>query len=138
MADQDDLEPVLVVRARLDMHLGDERTGGIEVEHAARALAAAGTDLRHAMCRKDHGGVGFGDFVELLHKNGAFAFECLDDVAIVHDLVAHVDRRSELLQRQLDDLDGAVDAGAEAARGRQQDREGRAARALGGWDRAME
>ena len=42
-------------------------------------------------------------------------------MAVVHDLVAHIDGRAELLQRQLDDLDRPVDAGAEAARGRQQD-----------------
>ena len=42
-------------------------------------------------------------------------------VAVVHDLVAHVDRRAERLQRALDDLDGAVDAGAETAGIGQQD-----------------
>jgi hypothetical protein len=36
-------------------------------------------------------------------------------VLVVHDFVAHVDRRAELDQRALDDLDGALDAGAEAA-----------------------
>jgi hypothetical protein len=34
----------------------------------------------------------------------------------VDDLVAHVDRRAELLERALDDLDRAIDAGAKAAR----------------------
>ena len=42
-------------------------------------------------------------------------------MAIVDDLVAHVDGRAELLQRQLDDLDRPVDAGAKAAGSRQQD-----------------
>ena len=122
MADQDDLQPVLVMGAGLDMHLGDQRTGGIEVEHVA-GLGRGRHGLGHAMCRKDHGGVGFGDLVQLLHKNGAFRLQGLDHVAVVDDLVAHVDGRPELLQRQLDDLDGAVDAGAEAARSGQQDRE---------------
>ena len=40
----------------------------------------------------------------------------LDDVAVVHDLVAHVDRRPVLLQGALDGLDGAVHAGAVATR----------------------
>jgi hypothetical protein len=34
----------------------------------------------------------------------------------VDDLVADVDRRAETLERLFDDLNGAVDAGAEAAR----------------------
>ena len=37
-------------------------------------------------------------------------------MGVVHDLVPHVDRAAELLERALDDLDRAVDAGAEAAR----------------------
>jgi hypothetical protein len=37
-------------------------------------------------------------------------------VAVVDDLVAHIDRRAELLDGPLDDLDRPVDAGAEAAR----------------------
>jgi hypothetical protein len=34
----------------------------------------------------------------------------------MNDLMAHIDRRAELLKRQFDDLDRPVDAGAEAAR----------------------
>ena len=40
----------------------------------------------------------------------------LDDVLVVHDLLAHVDRRAVELERALDGLDGPVDAGAVAAR----------------------
>jgi hypothetical protein len=36
----------------------------------------------------------------------------------VDDLVANVDRRPEPLERELDDLDRAIDAGAKAARRR--------------------
>ena len=49
-------------------------------------------------------------------KIAPFLLQVVDDVGVVHDLVAHVDRRAEALQRALDDLDGAVDAGAKAAR----------------------
>ena len=45
-----------------------------------------------------------------------FALQVVDDEPVVHDLVAHVDRRAELRERLLDDRDRAVDAGAEAAR----------------------
>ena len=40
------------------------------------------------------------------------------------DLVAHIDGRAEPLERQLDDLDRAVDAGAKSARRGDQDAQG--------------
>ena len=40
----------------------------------------------------------------------------LDDEAVVHNFVPHVDRWAEFLDRALDDLDGALDPGAEPAR----------------------
>jgi hypothetical protein len=36
MADQHDLQPVLVMVSSLRMYLGDERAGGVEKEHSAR------------------------------------------------------------------------------------------------------
>jgi hypothetical protein len=72
------------------------------------------------MCRKDHRLVRGRDLVELLHKNGTFGPQAIDDEAVVHDLVADVDRSAELLQGQLDDLDGPIDTGAETARGSEQ------------------
>src|SRR5690606_30575269 len=56
-----------------------------------------------------------GHLVELLDEDRAALLEIVDHVAVVHDLVAHVDRRAEGLDGALDDLDGAIDAGAEAA-----------------------
>jgi hypothetical protein len=41
------------------------------------------------------------------------------------DLVPHIDTRSEAFERQLDELDSPVDARAKAARGRDQDLQGR-------------
>ena len=45
----------------------------------------------------------------------------LDDVDVVHDLVADVDRGAVLLERALDGLDRSVDARAVAARLGEQD-----------------
>jgi len=53
---------------------------------------------------------------EVLDEDRAFALEIVDDVGVVDDLVADVDRRAELVERALDDLDRAIDARAEAAR----------------------
>jgi hypothetical protein len=37
----------------------------------------------------------------------------------MHDLVAYIDRCPVFLERQLDDLDGPIDAGTEPARSRE-------------------
>jgi hypothetical protein len=47
---------------------------------------------------------------EVLDEDRALALEVVDDVGVVDDLVADVDRRAELVQRALDDLDRAIDA----------------------------
>src|SRR5262245_19885760 len=51
--------------------------------------------------------------VELLDEHRAEPAQAFDDVHVVHHLVPDVDRRSEHRERALDDVDGAVDAGAE-------------------------
>ncbi len=76
------------------------------------------------MGREHHGPV-VGNLVELVDEHRAQIAQAIDDEAIVDDLVADVDRRAELLERELDDLDRAVDSGAESARSGDQDFEGR-------------
>src|SRR5262249_59323743 len=53
-------------------------------------------------------------FVQFVDEHGAARAQAVDDEAVVDDFVTHVDWRAERLQRALDDLDRAVDAGAEA------------------------
>ena len=81
-----------------------------------RRCAASRDRLGDAVRREDHRLAGVGNFVELLDEHRALRLQALDDVAVVDDLVADIDRRPEFLERQLDDLDRPVDAGAEAAR----------------------
>jgi hypothetical protein len=52
-------------------------------------------------------------FVQILDEYRAFGFEVFHDELVVDDFVAHVDRRAVKLERALDDLDRAIDAGAE-------------------------
>src|SRR6266545_7704402 len=66
--------------------------------------------------RAEHDDAARRNLRQLVDEDRAQAFEPVDDELVVHDLVAHVDRRAELLQRLLDDGDRAVDAGAEATR----------------------
>ena len=58
-------------------------------------------------------------FRQILDKDGALVLQAFDHVFIVNDLMAHIDRRAVLLERALDDLDRAHDAGAKSARLRQ-------------------
>ena len=55
----------------------------------------------------------------MLDEHGAASFEVAYDVQVVDDLLAHVDGRSVQVERSLDRLDGALDAGAVAAGGGQ-------------------
>ena len=100
------------------MHLRDERAGGVEhLEAAPVRLGLHG--LRDAVRAEDHGAARR-YLVEVLDEHGALGAEAVDDELVVHDLVAHVDRRAVQLERALDDLDGALDAGAEPSRVREQ------------------
>ena len=77
---------------------------------AAIGLVADG--LGHAMRAEDHGGA-VRHLVQLFHEDRAALLQVVDDEAVVHHYMAHVDRRTERFDGALDDLDGAVDAGAE-------------------------
>ncbi len=113
VADEDDRVPLARVADRLEVHLGDERTGGVDhAQSPALGLVA-------------HGGgdaVGAEDdrrpvrhLVELVDEVGALGAKRLHHVPVVHDLLAHVDGIRTHLQRQLDDVDGAIHTRAEAA-----------------------
>src|SRR3569833_819930 len=60
------------------------------------------------------------DISQFLDEDGSLVAQILDDVGVMHDLMPHINRRAELRKRALDDFDCAVDAGAKAARLRQQ------------------
>ena len=67
------------------------------------------------MRREDDGGA-VRHLVQLLDEHRAHVAQPLDDMPVVHHLVTHEDRRAEQHDRPLDDVDGAIDAGAEPAR----------------------
>ena len=113
VADQHHAAPGAAQPRDFHVHLGHQRAGGVEhLERASGRLLAHG--LRHPVRAEDHGGA-IGYLVQVLDEDRAIGAQLLDHVAVVHDLVAHVDRRALGFQRALDDGDGAVDAGAEAA-----------------------
>ena len=91
-----------------------------------RRFASSGTDFGTPWAEKTTGAVVVSGISESSStKTAPLALQALDHIAVVDDLVADIDRRADRLQRQLDDLDGAHHAGAEAARRAEQDLEGR-------------
>jgi hypothetical protein len=60
--------------------------------------------------------------VDLGHEHRTALLQVVDDVCVVHDLPAHVDRRAKAIECPVDDVDGAFDAGAERPRVGQHDR----------------
>src|SRR3546814_1448332 len=61
-----------------------------------------------------------GDLIERFDENRALRLQRVNDIAVVHNLVPDIDRRAIFLQREFDDADRAIDAGAENARRRDQ------------------
>ena len=59
------------------------------------------------------------DLGRLGDEDRATPFEIADDVCIVDYLAADIDRRAKSVQRQLHDIDGTLDPGAERARVRE-------------------
>ena len=110
VADEQDVVVLAGEPLGLVVHLGDQRTGGVD-----HLQAAGGGRLvhrrRHAVCGEHHDGA-LGHLVGLLDEHRATPGQRLDDVAVVHDLVAHVDRRAVLLQGTFDGLHGAIHPGA--------------------------
>ena len=103
MADQDQMAAARHVSLALDVDLGDQRARGIEDRQAAR-LRLVDDRLGDAMGAENrHGAVG--NFIQRLDEDRAHALELLDHMAVVDDLVADIDRRAELLEGPLDDLD---------------------------------
>ncbi len=80
-----------------------------------RCWASAGTDFGTPWAEKTTGRSG-GHWSSSLTKTAPQGFQAIDDVAVMDDLVADIDGGAVAFQRLFDDLDGAVDAGAEAAR----------------------
>jgi hypothetical protein len=66
------------------------------------------------MGRKDHRAV-VRAFAEFFDEDGAELLQPIDHVIVMHDLVLHIDGCAIFRDRAFDDLNGAIDPGAEAA-----------------------
>jgi hypothetical protein len=113
VADQDHVAPGAAWRATSMCTL--VTSGQVASNTFSRVARLAAHRLRHAVRAEDHG-VAIRHFVQFLDEHRAARAQVVHHEAVVHDFVAHVDRRAEGFDGALDDLDGAVDAGAEATR----------------------
>jgi len=114
MTDQDDQTPLGNVTLALAMDFGDQRTRSVKDMQPAR-LRIELDDPCHPMRTEDGDRPG-GYFREIFDEARAFCAQAFDDMAVVNDLVSHVDRSTKLRERLLDDVDGPDHAGAKAAR----------------------
>ncbi len=114
MPDQQDLAAALEMDRRLAVHLGDQRAGGIEREEIAGA-GVRGHRFRDPVGREHHRRVGIvGDFGQFLDENSPLGPEAVDDIAVVDDLVADIDRGAIDRERPLDGVNRPHHAGTEA------------------------
>ena len=112
MADEDDLAPVSGIALAFLVDLGDQRAGGVDHRQAA-PLGRVFDRLADAM-GAEHGDRALRYLVDLVDEHGALVAQGLDDMFVVDDLVAHIDRRPVDFQGALDNRNRPLDAGAES------------------------
>ena len=95
------------------MDPGHQRAGGVDGV-LLTALGVGAHLWRHAVSAEDHRGA-VRNLVQILHENHPAPLEIRHHSLVVHDLLAHVQRRDIGGEQFLHHLDGAVDARAEAA-----------------------
>ena len=114
VADEDDRVALVRVPARLDVHLRHERADG--VDDVVAELRGVLEDGRRDTVRGVDDRRSRGYLRLLLDEDRAARLEIADDVDVVDDLLADVDGRAVVLERELDRLDGTLHTGAVAAR----------------------
>ena len=67
------------------------------------------------MRTKNHRTAGW-HFVKFFNEHSPLGTQIITDKLVVHDFVAHIDRRTEFLQGTFDDGDGAFNTGTKTAR----------------------
>ena len=102
------------VSSSLVVHLGDQRTRRVDGRKRPR-LRFVFDFPRHAVGAEDRHRARW-HVLQGLDKARAFRLERFDHVAIVDDLMAHIDRSAMLGQRSLDNIDRPNNASAKPAR----------------------
>jgi hypothetical protein len=119
VADEDDRIALGGELQRLAVDLRHQRAGRVDRAQAA-ALRLLVDRRRDAVGTEDGDRALWDRVVELVDEDRPALAQLLDDVLVVHDLLAHVDGRAVEVERVLDGLHGTVDPRAVAARCGQQ------------------
>jgi hypothetical protein len=92
VADENDLASLAAVVAPFLVHLGHQRTGGVD----DREVTTLGFLLHRGgdTVRAENGHRAQRNFVEFLDKDGTLGAQRFHHVLVVHDLMANIDRRS--------------------------------------------
>ena len=114
VADQEHLARFARIARDFHVHLGHQGTGGVEHIQQA-ALGFLLHHARHAVGAENHRGA-VRHLVQFLDEHRADGAQAVHHVFVVDHFVPHIDGRAEQDDRPLDDVDGAVHAGAESAR----------------------
>ncbi len=124
MPDQEDFAAALEMDRRLAVHLGNQRTGGVEREEIA-GPGIGWNRLGNPVGREHHRRIGVvRDLGEFLDENRALGPQAVDDIAVVDDLVADIDRSAVDRERPLHGIDRPHHPGTEAARRTKHDSQG--------------
>ena len=113
VSDEQDVVVLRRVPARLLVHLGHQRAGGVDRLEVAGARLLV--DLRGDPVGGEDDRRALGHLLVLLDEDRALGLQRGHHVLVVHDLLAHVDRPPVQLERLLDGLHRPVDAGTVAA-----------------------
>ena len=114
VADKYHMAVGLIMAFGVQVHLGDQGAGCVQIEHVAKARFRR-SRLGHAMGGKNDGTI-VGAFAQLFDEDGAELPQPIDHMVVMNDLVLHIDGRAIFFDRPFDDLDGPIDSGAEAPR----------------------
>ena len=119
VADEHHVAALARIPRHFHVHFGHQWTGGIE-HRESTPFRFVFHRRGHAMRGEDDSGA-VGHLVELVDEYSAELAQALDHVHVVHHFVPHVDRCAEQADGALDDVDGAIDSGAETPRIGEQD-----------------
>src|SRR5690625_4768049 len=96
------------------MYLGHQWAGSIK-NRQPTALGLLAHCKRHTMCRKNHNCTSR-CLVKLFDKNSALFAQAIDHIAIVNNLVAHINGLAVEFERALDDIYGTINTSTKATR----------------------
>ena len=97
VADEEQDPPLRDITPSLVMHLCDERTG--RVDNRERPRSRVVFNLAGYAMRAENRHRARGYLAQFLDKARSFGFQQLDDMAVMHDLVTHIDRAPYFRER---------------------------------------